>query len=154
MKLHFRRASLRGSVQSERQLERMLDYLWDASRKTALSTAAEWRPPLDVYQTEHEVCVLAELAGMNEEEIEVTLFDDVVVIAGERVPSAPDGEELTYQEAGVRYGRFRAEVLLPASVVADRTQASYEQGLLKVTMPKRVVRLQPSGATPGSEAGA
>ena len=153
MKLRFQRVSLRGSALSDRQLERMLDYLWDASRKTALSCAAEWRPPLDVYQTERDVCVVAELAGMDEEEIEVTLFDDVVVISGERVPAAPDGEGLTYQEAGVRYGRFRAEVFLPSSVMADGAQATYDQGLLKVSLPKRATRLQPSGATPGAEAG-
>ena len=153
MKLRYQRVSLRGGAQTERQLERMLDYLWDASRRSALSSATEWRPPLDVYETEGEVCILAELAGMDEEEIEVTLFEDLVLIAGERRPSEPEGEEVRYQEAGVRYGRFVAEVPLPSAVDPDRVRARYERGFLEIHLPRSVVSVQPSAAPTQTIAG-
>ncbi len=144
MKLRFQRVSYCNSGSAEKELERMLDYLLDASRSTAVNMRGEWRPPVDVYQTEHELAVLMELAGMNEEEIEVILFDDVLVVKGERKPALTSGGDLTYYEAGVRYGKFRAEVVLPAVVDADNVQAEYENGFLKVILPKLSVRLRPT----------
>lgn len=142
MKLRYQRVRYRGPAASGRQLEQMLDYLWDASRSTPWSLHGEWRPPVDVYQTAGEVSVLVELAGMDEEEIEVTLFDDVVIITGERAPLIHPGEDLQYHEAGVRYGRFRAEVFLPVSVNADATQAQYDNGLLRISLPKQSINPQ------------
>lgn len=137
MKLRFHRFSYSGPAAQGKQLERMLDYLWDASRNAPWSAPGEWRPPVDVYQTSEEVFVVVELAGMDDEDIEVILFDDVLVITGERKPLLGEGEDLQYHEAGVRYGRFRAEVFLPVPVVADAVEASYEQGLLRITLPKQ-----------------
>jgi hypothetical protein len=78
----------------------MLDYLMDASRNTALNAAGEWRPPVDVFQMDDELTVLIELAGMAEDDIEVVLFDDVLVVKGERKPTIDGERELTYYEAG------------------------------------------------------
>lgn len=144
MKLRYQRVSYRGTAAANRQMERMLDYLWDTSRNTPWGAHGEWRPPIDVYQTTGEVSVLVELAGMNEEDIEVILYEDVVVITGERKPFAFTGEDLTYHEAGVRYGRFRAEVFVPVAVDADEAQALYENGFLRIRLPKPHVRLQPT----------
>ena len=137
MKLRFYRFSYSRPDTRGKQVERMLDYLWDASRGATWSAPGEWRPPVDVFQTATEVSVVVELAGMDEDDIEVILFDDVLVITGERKPLLSDGEDLQYHEAGVRYGRFRAEVLLPVPVVADGVGAWYEHGLLRITLPKQ-----------------
>ncbi len=150
MKLSYRRVNLRGSGIGEEQFDRVLDYLWDASRTGALGAYGEWRPPVDVCQTEKEVRVLVELAGMREDDIEVTLFEDVILITGEREASAPTGDGLTYHEAGIRYGRFRVEVFLPSTVEPDRVQAVYENGFLRIDLPKRLVSIQPRDRATGS----
>ena len=141
MKLRYRRVSLRETAASV-QMERMLDYLWDASRNRGLGVSGEWRPSADVYQTADALAVVVELAGMDEEEIIVTLFADVLVIEGERLPSGLPQGDYTYHEAGIRYGRFRVEVLLPAPVEADQTQARYENGFLTIILPKQTVQLR------------
>ena len=141
MKLRYRRVSYGSVSATSRQMERMLDYLWDTSRAATMGLRGEWRPPVDVYQTGDAVAIVMEIAGMNEEDIEVVLFDDVIVVTGERKPLREVDEDLTYHEAGVRYGRFRAEVLLPAPVDAENTQAVYENGFLSVRLPKRVTRM-------------
>ncbi len=53
-----------------------------------------------------------ELAGMREEEIDVTLYEDALVISGERHEDTGPGENLYYHEAQIRYGPFRVEVLI------------------------------------------
>jgi HSP20 family molecular chaperone IbpA len=142
MKLRYQRVNLRGSAATAGRLDQLLEYLWDAPRGHALGTLGEWRPPVDVYQTPDRVEALLELAGLSEDAIEVTLFDDVLVVEGERSPLGAPCEELTYHEAGIRYGRFRAEIYLPAPVDADQAQARYEDGILKIILPKRVVGLR------------
>jgi len=122
----------------------MLDYLWDAPRNSHLNAHGEWRPPVDVFQTDTAMTVLVELAGMEEDDIEVVLFNDVVVVTGERKPPIGGDEDLTYHEAGVRYGRFRADVFLPASVDPDNTQAWYENGFLKIGLSKNRVMFHPT----------
>lgn len=142
MKLRYQRVSYISTVAAGRQLERMLDYLMDASRNTALNAAGEWRPPVDVFQMDDELTVLVELAGMVEDDIEVVLFDDVLVVKGERKPALDAERELTYYEAGVRYGQFRVEVFLPLPIDADRVDASYENGFLRINLPTNAGRVQ------------
>lgn len=93
-----------------------------------------WHPDIDVYEGETAVTVLVELAGVNEEELEVLLFEDALVIDGRR--NLPVAEEVVYHAAGIRQGPFRVEVPLPTAVNADKVDASYERGLLRVRVPK------------------
>ena len=140
MKLRYQRVSYTTSASAGRQMERMLDYLLDASRNAALSASGEWRPPVDVYETHSEIAVLVELAGVNEDEIDVVLFEDVLLVKGERRPALGADEDMTYYEAGVRYGRYRAEIFLPSPVDADGVHARYESGFLSVRLPKPSAR--------------
>ena len=140
MKLRYQRVSYTSTEGAGRQLERLLDYMLDASRNTALNMRGEWRPPVDVYGTDAHVEVLVELAGMDEEDIEVVLFEDVLVVKGERKPRPSADQDLTYYEAGVRYGRFRAEVFLPSAVEAESVEATYTDGFLQIRLPKRTAR--------------
>ncbi len=93
-----------------------------------------WRPPVDVYETPSRVMVTSELAGIDPDSLDVLLFDDAIVVEGQRriVPS----EEGVYQTAEIPQGRFRLEVPLPSRIDADKVDASYERGLLQITMDK------------------
>lgn len=93
-----------------------------------------WHPDVDVYEGEGAVTILVEIAGVDEEELEVLLFEDALVIDGGR--SLPVAEEVVYHAAGIRQGPFRVEVPLPAPVNADKVEATYERGLLRVRLPK------------------
>jgi HSP20 family protein len=92
-----------------------------------------WRPPTDVYETDESVVVKVEIAGLKEGEFEVSLANRVLTIFGSRRESAA---KLSYQQMEIRYGRFLTEVRLPCSVEAQRTEAVYEDGFLRVTLPK------------------
>ena len=93
-----------------------------------------WHPDMDVYEAETALTVTVELAGVDQEQLEVLLFEDALVIEGLR--SLPVTEEGVYHAAGIRQGPFRVEVSLPVPVEGDRVEASYDRGLLRVRLPK------------------
>ncbi len=94
-----------------------------------------WSPPHDIYETAEAMVVVMELAGVDHEAIEVQLFDDAVVIEGER--RLCPGGQARYHAAAIRQGPFRAEVVLPVEIDPERVNAEYDRGLLRITLPKR-----------------
>jgi HSP20 family protein len=94
-----------------------------------------WRPDVDTYETTSAVELIVDLAGVDESDYEVQLFEDALVVEGRRqLPSCHAGA--VYQEAGIRQGPFRLEVPLPAAIDAERVEARYDRGLLRITLPK------------------
>jgi HSP20 family molecular chaperone IbpA len=101
-----------------------------------LLVCGRWRPDADTYETATTVEIIVDLAGVEEEDFEVQLFDDALVVEGRRqLPACQAGA--VYQEAGIRQGPFRLEVALAAPVDPERVEATYERGLLRLTLPKR-----------------
>jgi HSP20 family molecular chaperone IbpA len=94
-----------------------------------------WRPAADVYETARGFAVTVELAGVDQDELEVLLYEDAVVVQGRRRLPACEAGGL-YHLAEIRQGPFRVEVPLPAAVDSERVEARYDQGLLRVTLPR------------------
>lgn len=107
---------------------------WQVRAGDIVLAHPHWHPDTDVYEGEAALTILVEIAGVNEEALEVLLFEDALVIEGRR--SLPITEEGVYHAAGIRQGPFRVEVPLPTAVDADRVEASYDRGLLRVRVPK------------------
>ena len=92
-----------------------------------------WRPPTDVYETDENVVVRVEVAGMKEPDFSVTLTDRLLIVTGVRQDPSP---KVAYHQMEIRYGEFRTEVYLHWAVEADSIQAVYSDGFLQVTLPK------------------
>ena len=93
-----------------------------------------WNPALDLYQNADNVIAVVELPGMRKEDIEISLHDGTLTIAGERQSAASDGAEAERTE---RFsGKFRRSVTLPTSIDAGKVSATYKDGILTVTLPK------------------
>ena len=106
------------------------------SDRLRLLVQPRWRPDADTYETAATVEIIVDLAGVDEDDFEVQLFEDAVVVEGRRrLPSCQEGA--VYQAAGIRQGPFHVELLLPASVDPERVDARYDRGLLRITLPKR-----------------
>ncbi|MBN1658712.1 MAG: Hsp20/alpha crystallin family protein [Anaerolineae bacterium] len=95
-----------------------------------------WRPPTDVYETDDAIVVKVEIAGMKEEELEVSLDGRRLSIRGVRRDS---GAKLRYQQMEIQYGPFETEVEVPRALDYEQIEASYENGFLMV----RLGRAQP-----------
>ena len=107
---------------------------WEREQRRFL-LHARWRPDADIYETSASIEMIVDLAGIDEDDIEVQLFDNAVVIEGRRqLPSG--GPDAVYHAAAIRQGLFRVELPLPAAVDPERCEARYDRGLLHVTLPK------------------
>jgi len=95
-----------------------------------------WRPDTDLYETATTVEMIVDLAGVHEDDFEIQLFEDVLVVDGQRRIPTGDGD-VVYHAVGVRKGPFRVEIALPAPVDAERVEAHYDRGVLRITLPKR-----------------
>ena len=97
-----------------------------------------WRPDADVCETAGAIDVVVDLAGVDEDAIEVQLFDDALVVEGERHLAACDAGAV-YHAAAVLQGPFRLELPLPAPVDPTGVEARYERGLLRIRIRKQGV---------------
>lgn len=92
-----------------------------------------WSPPTDVYETEQGYVIKVEVAGMREEDFEVTVEDDLLTISGNRADFA---ERRAYYQMEIQFGKFELAVGLPAAVDVDNATAEYKDGFLTVQLPK------------------
>ena len=94
-----------------------------------------WSPALDLYQSNDNVIAVVELPGMRKEDIEISLHDGTLTISGERKREKSSNGE-TAQRTERYVGTFRRSIGLPTRVDASKVSATYEDGILKVTLPK------------------
>lgn len=123
----------------QQQMNQMFDEFF---RGTGLepfgATRERWdlfSPRVDVTETDKEVRVSAELPGLDEEEIEVSLSRGTLTIRGEK-RRAHEEKGRTYYRAERSYGAFRRAIPLPGAVDTDRADAQFRKGVLTVTLPK------------------
>lgn len=93
-----------------------------------------WSPALDLYQNNDNLTAVIELPGMRKEDIEISLHDGTLTIAGERKTEASNGEKAERTERYV--GKFRRSISLPVRVDPNKVSATYRDGILTVTLPK------------------
>jgi HSP20 family protein len=93
-----------------------------------------WRPPTDVMEDENRLIVMVEVAGMQHGEFHVAVSHQQLVVSGIR--NAAEQARIAYHQLEVRYGEFRSEVVLPWPVDEDSIEAHYEDGFLRVVLPR------------------
>ncbi|MBZ5534983.1 MAG: Hsp20/alpha crystallin family protein [Acidobacteriia bacterium] len=95
-----------------------------------------WSPAVDIYETDHDIVVKAELPEMKEKDIDIRLENDTLTLKGERKLEKETREE-NYHRVERAYGAFSRSFTLPTSVDQDRITAEYRDGVLKITLPKK-----------------
>jgi HSP20 family protein len=137
--MRYRHVTYRYIDGSQKQLEqhyrRLLNDALRQSQQSMLHHSSTWRPLADILESAEMMTIKVELAGMKEEEIEVTLYEDALVVSGERHDYHASQENL-YHEAQIRYGPFRLEVYISSPIQRDGVTARYENGFLWVDLPK------------------
>jgi HSP20 family protein len=92
-------------------------------------------PNVDMTETAEAYSLTAEMPGLEEKDVDVTLTDDMLTVSGEKKEEWTE-EEKDYHFSERRYGAFKRSFRLPASVAADKISASLKKGVLTVTLPK------------------
>jgi len=102
-----------------------------------LTYGANWVPPVSVEEGNDEIQLTAEIPGMNEDAIEISLENNVLTISGEKRDVRDEGDADTRFHLVERsFGTFRRSFTLPRTVRADGITAEFKHGLLTVRMPK------------------
>src|ERR671936_306561 len=143
MRLRYRYVSHGTGPHMLEQIQQMHQLMQQLMVRATPGIAGLWQPPTDVYETEEALVVQAELAGVREEDIDIALFSDYLAISGQRRCTVPPGTA-AYHLAGILYGEFRLEVAVIASIRRDDVDASYDNGMLTVVLPKATERIEPS----------
>ncbi len=99
----------------------------------ALST---WAPPVDIYETEHEIVLKADLPEVKLEDVDIQVENNTLTVKGER-HFEKEVKEDNYHRVERSYGSFARSFSLPSTVDADKIRAEYQDGVLRITMPKR-----------------
>jgi HSP20 family protein len=99
----------------------------------AMTTA--WAPALDISERKDAYLVTVELPGIEADDLQITMEDGLLTIQGER-QFAQESSEQQFHRVERRYGAFRRSITLPAQVQADQIEASFDNGVLEVMVPK------------------
>lgn len=95
-----------------------------------------WAPPVDIYETENDIVLKAELPGVDPSGVEVKVEDNTLYLRGERKFEKEVNNE-SYHRVERSYGSFARSFSLPNSIATEKVKAEFKDGLLTLTLPKR-----------------
>jgi len=107
-----------------------------AGRHGEGSSLTSWAPAVDIYETENELVIKADLPDINEKDLDVRVENNMLTIRGERKFEQKVKEE-NYLRIERTYGTFSRSFSLPTTVSTESIQAEYKNGVLTVQLPKR-----------------
>ncbi|OQX55599.1 MAG: hypothetical protein B5M53_04045 [Candidatus Cloacimonas sp. 4484_209] len=117
------------------EIDKVFNEFFNRTPDERIESRGLWYPALDVEESKDNIKVTAELPGMKKDDIKLTISDGQLVIQGER-KFEKEEKDKTYHRIERSYGKFRRVISLPTEVVEDKAKASYENGILTVTIPK------------------
>ncbi|MFH0983092.1 MAG: Hsp20/alpha crystallin family protein [Planctomycetota bacterium] len=123
-----------GDLQNE--MNHMFDRLWHGGLTTGPFDGNAWAPTFDVLDEDERVMIVAEVAGMEAADIELSFQGDRLTVKGHRPSPWPEEAAKKLLRRERRYGSFSRTIELPPGIDADKISATVRQGVLTVTLPK------------------
>ena len=99
-------------------------------------TFSTWAPAVDIYETEKEIVLKADLPGVNLTDVDIRVENNTLTVRGER-QFEKSAKQDNYHRVERSYGAFARTFSLPSTVDAEKIAAGYENGVLQIAMPKR-----------------
>ena len=122
------------SLQDE--MTRLFTGVVPASFNREEMTHGAWAPSVDIYEDKEHLILEAELPGMRREDFEISVENNVITLSGERkFEKKTEGDN--YHRVERSYGSFTRSFTLPQTVTADGATADFDNGVLRVSLPKR-----------------
>ena len=138
-------SQIRDLVDLQDRMNRLLDYTHERSRPIGpsppnpeddLSQATDWVPLADVFETPAAIVIKLEVPEIDRSEVDVRVTENRLVISGQR-QMTDEARREDYYRIERSYGRFSRSFVLPETVDRERIEAAYQNGILRVTLPKR-----------------
>jgi HSP20 family protein len=125
-----------GMTGLRREMDRLFDRFFEGDAGwEALEIGGEWAPKVDLSETKEAYVVRAEIPGVEQKDIQVSLQDQLLTIKGEKTKEKEEKDE-HYHRVERSYGAFARAMRLPAAVEGSKVTASFKDGVLTVTLPK------------------
>ena len=124
----------RGAATLQEQVNRLFGNVLEHSGEE--SNLTSWAPAVDIYETEHELVVKADLPEVDPKELDIRVENNLLTIRGERKFEKKVNEE-NYLRVERAYGSFSRSFSLANTVNAEAIKADYQNGVLTLTIPKR-----------------
>jgi HSP20 family protein len=126
---------LRDMVVTQNRLNRLVDSFFAERFGHEGNEPSGWSPRVDVEETDTAIVFRADLPGMHKEDMHIATEDGRLTLRGERKLHHEE-EDKNYRRLERAHGSFSRTYALPPTVVADKIEASYKEGVLEVTVPK------------------
>ncbi len=124
----------RGVTTLQDQFNRLFNDVFE--RKGEETSLSAWAPAVDIYETEHELVVKADLPDVDPKDLDIRVENNVLTIRGDRKFEKKVNEE-SYLRVERSYGSFARSFALSSTVNADAIKAEYQSGVLTLSIPKR-----------------
>jgi HSP20 family protein len=155
--VQFRRDWLTRLDMMQQEMDRLLGHLAGSKPPQGRFSPSAWEPAMDVFESDGEIVVAIELAGVRESDIEMTVDRDTFTIRGFRRKSSRTSGNRAYYQMEIASGPFRRSIKLRAPIDTAKMRASYEDGLVEVVLPKagakRIQTLRIQARKPGLQGG-
>jgi len=136
MIIKFRQEWVNDVNAMQQEVSRFLDYFSESKPPVVRFSRVMWEPSVDLYETPDDLIIIVELAGMKEDDFQMILDHDVFTIRGERRKLIPNNVTGVYHQMEIPSGPFEKSIILPVQVDSEKARASYDNGLVEVTLPK------------------
>ena len=117
------------------RFEKTIEHMFRSTSPMFILSERTWKPQMDIYESPDEILILAEIAGVNKDNLELEINSKAVRIHGSR-PEMPRMKNATYRLAEIQYGQFERVLFLPAPIDTDKVSASYQNGFLQIRLTK------------------
>ena len=124
----------RGAASLQDQVNRLFSDVLE--RKSEESSLTAWAPSVDIYETEHELVVKADLPEVDPKDLDIRVENNILTIRGERKFEKNVNEE-NYLRVERAYGSFARSFTLANTVNSEAIKADYQNGVLTLCIPKR-----------------
>ena len=119
------------------KLDKTFEEMFRSRLMSPMFTSSErtWSPQMDIYETQDEIIIQAEIAGVDKENLEVEISSKAVRIYGKR-NEIPLIDHATYRLAEIQYGKFERILFLPTPIDTEVVTSSYSNGFLRIRLSK------------------
>ncbi len=129
----------RDLVTLKERMDRLFEDTFARSRSIEESLApGSWSPPVDIYETDENIVLKAELPGIERKDITLEVKENILTLKGDRKFEKEVKQE-NYHRVERSYGSFQRSFSLPSNIKRDRVEAEFKDGILEVTLPKAEV---------------
>lgn len=119
------------------ELDFIFNTFYKSRRPMLMPIEKGWKPLTDVYETDEEVVIVMDIAGISVNDVKLTLQDQrLLIIRGIRRERSND-EKRHYHKMEIDFGPFQRKIDLPSRIDPERATNSYSQGFLEIRLPKR-----------------